>query len=72
MSQDGSTLKAGQSLTPFSLAVDPLSTVSLCVVIQTDPLSDQYKAPGPQSPGLFSCLVNVVWEDYCSKHGGGE
>jgi hypothetical protein len=37
----GSTLEVGQSLTPFSLAVDLLSTVSLCVVIQTDPLSDQ-------------------------------
>ena len=41
MSVGGSTLEVGQSLTPFSLTVDPLSTVSLCVVIQTDPLSDQ-------------------------------
>jgi hypothetical protein len=41
MSVGASTLEVRQRLPPFSLAVDPLSTVSLCVAIQTDPLSDQ-------------------------------
>jgi hypothetical protein len=41
MSVGASTLKVRQRLPPFSLAVDPMSTVLLCVAIQTDPLSDQ-------------------------------
>ena len=68
----GSSLKVRQRLPPFTLAVDTLSTVSLCVVIHTDSPSGQGKAPGTPFPGafLFDAAVSSGRTNVLSTPGG--